>query len=104
MGYVVYLLRCADGSLYTGITTDPARRFSEHAGQRGRGAKYTAAHRPVRMEAAFCAPDRAAASRIERRIKRLSHAQKEQLLGDAPMLDGQRLIRAATDAEGREIP
>ena len=47
--YYVYMLRCGDGSLYTGITTDPVRRFAEHQGQGGRGAKYTAARRAVRM-------------------------------------------------------
>src|SRR5574344_579309 len=65
--YYVYLLRCGDGSLYAGITTDPARRFAEHAGRSGRGAKYTAAHRPIRFEALWRAEGRAAASRLEAR-------------------------------------
>jgi putative endonuclease len=77
--YFTYLLRCADGSLYAGITTDLARRFAEHAGAGGRGAKYTAARKPVRFEAAWESADRAAASRLESRLKRLSHADKERL-------------------------
>lgn len=76
-------MRCADESLYTGITTDLARRFAEHAGRKG--AKYTAARPPLRFEAAFEAPGRAEASRLEYRLKALSRAQKEGLiLGKAP--------------------
>ncbi len=83
--YYVYLLRCEGGSLYAGITTDLARRLAEHAGQGGRGARYTALRRPVRLEAAWEAEDRAAASRLEYRLKALSHARKEALLrGEVP--------------------
>jgi len=77
--YYVYLLRCRDGSLYTGITTDPARRFAQHEGRLPGGAKYTAAHPPARLEAVWSASGRAAASRLERRIKALSHGEKERL-------------------------
>ena len=55
MSWFVYLARCADGSLYTGVTTDPARR--ERAHNRGRGAAYTRSRRPVRLvhlEPAHC--------------------------------------------------
>lgn len=78
--YYVYLLRCGDGSLYTGITTDPERRLAEHQGQGGRGAKYTAARRAIRMEAVWTAADRSAASRLERCIKRLAKREKEALI------------------------
>lgn len=77
--YYTYLLRCADGSVYTGITTDLARRISEHFSART-GARYTAAHRPLKPEIAFESADRAAASRLEYRIKRLPKAQKEQII------------------------
>ena len=80
MTYYTYILRCADGSLYTGITTDPARRFAEHAGQSGRGAKYTALRRPLRFEAVWASEGRGAASRLEARIKALPRARKERLL------------------------
>lgn len=80
MAYYVYLLRCEDNSLYTGITTDLERRYSEHAGQGGRGAKYTASHRPVRFEAAWTAPGRAEASRLEYRVKGLTRREKESLI------------------------
>jgi putative endonuclease len=87
--YSVYLLRCGDGSLYAGITTDLARRLAEHAGRGGRGAKYTAARRPVRFEAAWQAADRSSASRLEWRLKQLSRPEKERLIaaGSLPGLD-----------------
>ncbi len=80
--YYTYLLRCEDHTLYAGITTDPARRFAQHCGKLAGGAKYTAVHRPVRMEAAWCSADRAAASRLEYQLKHLSKAKKELLIQD----------------------
>lgn len=77
--YFVYMLRCEDGSIYTGITTDPARRLAQHSGRRAGGAQYTALRRPVRFEAVWTAQGRAAASRAEYALKRLTHAQKELL-------------------------
>ena len=82
--YYVYLLRCADGSLYAGITTDLARRLREHRGIGGRGAKYTRAKGAAGYLAAWTAPDRAAACRLEYRLKQLSHEEKESLAGRAP--------------------
>ena len=79
--YYVYLLRCTGGSLYAGITTDLGRRYREHRGEGGRGAKYTQAHPPLGYAGAWSAPDRAAASRLEARLKRLGHGEKEALLG-----------------------
>lgn len=76
--YFVYLLRCADHSLYTGITTDYRRRLKEHQTQK-RGAKYTASHTPLRLECVWRTDSRSRASQLEYHIKRLSHAQKEQL-------------------------
>ena len=78
--YWIYLLRCADSSLYAGITTDPGRRLREHAGERPGGAKYTAAHPPVGFAALWQAEGRSAASRLEYRLKRLDHARKESLV------------------------
>ena len=81
MAYYTYILRCSDGSLYTGITTDPARRFREHAGgKRAAGAKYTAARQPLGYECAFRSADRSAASKLEARIKKLSRGEKLRLL------------------------
>ena len=76
--YYIYLLRCEDNSLYTGITTDLARRLNQH--QRGKGAKYTASHGAKGIECAFRAANRSLALRLEYRIKCLDKLQKESLL------------------------
>lgn len=82
--WFVYLLRCADGTLYAGITTDPERRLAEHNGGRA-AAKYTRARRPVTLAWCEAAADRAAASRREYAVRRLPRADKEQLVaGWAP--------------------
>ena len=77
--WTVYILRCRDGSLYTGITTDPERRLAEHNSDRG-ATRYTRARRPVQMIYTEPAEDRAAASRREAAIKRLSRAEKLRLI------------------------
>ena len=74
----VYLLRCADGSLYTGWTTDVERRVAAHAA--GRASRYTRARLPVALETALPMPDRGAALREEARIKRLSREAKLALI------------------------
>lgn len=71
----VYVLQCADGSLYTGITTDIERRVSEH-NEGAKGARYTRARRPVRLRESWMLPDRSTASRAEAAFKRLSRADK----------------------------
>ena len=79
----VYLLRCADSSLYCGWTTDPQRRESEH--NAGTGSRYTRARLPARMVAVWSAADRGAALRAEAQIKRLSRAEKRALVEGRPM-------------------
>jgi putative endonuclease len=74
----VYLLRCSDGSLYCGWTTDVERRVVQHAA--GKGGRYTASHRPVTLAAAFPMADATAARREEARIKRLRRPAKERLV------------------------
>ena len=81
--WVVYLLRCADGTLYTGITTDVARRVAEHNGDAGLGARYTRSRRPVELVYVEDAPNRAAAARREAAIKRLDRARKLALCASA---------------------
>lgn len=80
-GYWVYILRCADGSFYTGIARDLARRTAEHNGERGRGARYTAARRPVQVVYRSGFPDRSTAQQEEARIKGLSRIEKARLVG-----------------------
>ncbi len=78
--YYVYLLRCAGGSLYTGITTDLKRRCREHREGGKKGAKYTRANPPLGYAAAWISPDRAGASRLEAKLKKLGHAEKETII------------------------
>ena len=73
-GWKVYILRCSDGSLYTGITTDLARRVREH--NSGKGAKYTRSRRPVVPVYFEDHSNRSSASREEARIKKLSRNDK----------------------------
>jgi putative endonuclease len=77
--WYLYLLDCADGTTYTGITTDPPRRLQEH--NSGRGARYTAQRqrRPVRLLGIWRFPDRANATRAEVRLKRRSATGKRRL-------------------------
>ena len=79
MAWYVYMLRCGDGSLYTGSTTDVERRIREHQG--GTGARYTRSRPPVTLAYAEEAPDRSAAQRREAAIKKLPRAQKLKLIG-----------------------
>jgi len=84
--WYVYVLRCGDDSLYTGMTKDVARRVHEH--QSGRGARYTRAHLPVRLVAAWRFPNRSAASSAEVRFKRLARYRKLGFVrGRLPFLD-----------------
>jgi uncharacterized protein (TIGR02453 family) len=78
MPWHVYLARCRDGTLYTGITTDPVRREAAH--NAGRGASYTRSRRPVRLIHLEPAPDRGAALSREHAIKRMTRQMKEQLV------------------------
>lgn len=76
--YYVYVLRCGDGSLYTGYTTDLERRLAQHGA--GRGAKYTRARLPVALAGSWAVSERGEALRLERSIKRLKRRQKMGLL------------------------
>jgi putative endonuclease len=77
----VYLLRCNDGSLYTGWTIDLERRLACH--RAGTASRYTASRLPVELAHAIPMPDRSAARREEARVKRLSRADKLALLSAA---------------------
>ncbi len=79
--YRCYLLRCADGTLYAGVTTDIERRLEQH--NAGTGARYTAARRPVRLVWQEEHPDRSSAQRREAAIKRWSRRRKEVLVGSS---------------------
>ena len=79
--YSLYILSCADGTLYTGITTDVARRVAEHnAGSLG--ARYTSARRPVVLIYTQECGSRSSATKEELRVKSLTRAQKLALAGE----------------------
>jgi putative endonuclease len=75
----VYIVRCADGTYYTGWTADVARRVAAH--NAGRGGRYTRSRRPVALIYQEEAPDRRAALRREAAIKGYTREQKERLVG-----------------------
>ena len=77
MTWIVYMLECADTSLYAGITKNLDRRLAEHAA--GKGAKYTKGRGPFRLVYSETCQDRAEASRRETAIKLLDRAKKRQL-------------------------
>lgn len=78
MGHWVYMLRCHDDTLYTGYTTDPLRRLAVH--QSGKGAKYTRSRLPVELVYQEELADRSDALQREAAIKKLSRAEKLQLI------------------------
>jgi predicted GIY-YIG superfamily endonuclease len=79
--WCVYLLRCGDGTLYTGITNDLPRRLAAHA--RGRGARYTRGRGPLALVHSEPARTRSAALRREHELKRLRRGKKLALLDSA---------------------
>lgn len=81
MSYWVYILRCGDGTLYTGITDDVDRRLAVH--RSGKGAKYTRGRGPLEVVYREECPDRPAALRREYAVKQLTRAEKFELIGKA---------------------
>ena len=76
--YFVYMLRCGDGSLYTGITNDVKKRLAAH--NAGTASKYTRSHRPVVLAYLEQAEDKSSALRREAELKKLTKAEKEALV------------------------
>ena len=83
MGWTVYILRCGDGSLYTGCTNDLSRRLAAH--RKGKGAKYTRSRLPVALAYREETADKSAALRREAAIKRLSRREKLTLVEEKEM-------------------
>jgi putative endonuclease len=77
--YYLYILECADGTLYAGITTDLERRILEHNGEK-LGAKYTLARRPVKLVYSRKFKNRSSASKEEARIKKLKKTEKIEMI------------------------
>ena len=78
MAFYCYILECADGTFYTGWTTDPPRREKQH--NAGRGAKYTNTRRPVKMVYVEEQPDRSTAMKRELAIKAMKREKKRGLI------------------------
>lgn len=98
-GWFVYLLRCGDGSLYTGITTDVARRLAEHCGDHGgrRGAKALRGRQPLQIVFSEAVGDRSRAQRLEYRIKQMDKRAKEAIVSG-------RLALATLETDSTNIP
>ena len=80
MTYYVYMVRCRDGSHYTGIAAHLCRRMREHVEKRPQCARYTRAHPVTALDGLWRAEDRASASRLEYAIKQLRPQEKQRLL------------------------
>jgi len=78
MNWYVYMLECADGTLYTGITNDIEARIAKH--NSGKGAKYTRARLPVQLKTFWDYPDKVAAAKAEYAFKQLSKEEKLKLI------------------------
>ncbi len=74
--YYTYMLRCADNSIYTGMTNDLDKRINEHLSKDTNSAKYTKSHDAVKLEAAWKSKDKSLACKLEYQIKNLSKMQK----------------------------
>ena len=79
--YYTYMIRCADNSIYTGITTDLKRRMDEHFNKLDTAAKYTHSHTALKLEIAWLSENKSLASKLEYHIKHyLAKTEKEKLI------------------------
>lgn len=96
-GWFLYALRCADDTLYTGVTTDLARRLREH--NAGRGARYTSGRRPVHLIGAWPFANQSTAQRAEAQFRRLPRRQKLQHIARRARVSGSPFYRDETITE-----
>lgn len=78
--YYVYMLRCIDNTIYTGITVDVDRRMKEHFSKNEKCAKYTFTHSAKKLEAVWETDNKSLASKLEYAIKKLTKTKKEELI------------------------
>jgi len=97
--WYLYLIRCRDGSLYTGITTDVDRRLAEH--QSGKGSKYLRGRSPLILVFQKELGSKNLALAMENKVKKLTKKQKEELIRDKTLID--ELISAYLDKDRREV-
>ena len=100
----VYVVRCTDGTLYTGVATRLLARLREHNEDERRGARHTRGRRPVALHAACRCADRGAATRLERAVKRLPRARKDALPHAAGWLTAAEALAMAAAEEGAQVP
>ncbi len=93
--WYVYMIRCEDNSLYTGVATDVKKRYDEHVS--GVGAKYTRSHKPLKIEKYLEVSSRSEACVIESFIKKMSKKQKEFLLLNTKKLKEEIKIKKNID-------
>lgn len=98
--YYVYMLRCVDNSIYTGITTDITRRMKEHFSKDKVCAKYTKNHTAKSLEKVWQTKTRILASKLEYHIKRLSKVQKEELIKTENL---EKFLSSKIDVEEYEV-
>ena len=77
--YYTYMVRCADNSIYTGMTNNLEKRIDEHISKSKNGAKYTKSHNAIKLETAWKSKEKSLACKLEYQIKQLSKTQKENL-------------------------
>jgi putative endonuclease len=97
----VYIVRCRDGALYTGVATDISRRLAEHEQGAGKGAKYLRGRGPLRLVLDKTVGRRGLALRVEACIKRLPKARKEELIGQATLMG--RIVTQALRRAPRRV-
>lgn len=86
--WYLYLLLCADGSCYTGITIDPVRREQQHRSGKGAKALRGSHKQPVRIAWTYGCKDRSSASRLEAAVKKLSHSRKREIISSGSLPEG----------------
>ncbi|MCK5893315.1 MAG: GIY-YIG nuclease family protein [Endozoicomonadaceae bacterium] len=84
--WYIYIIRCAKGTLYTGITTDVERRFREHSSG-NKGARYLRGRAPLKLVFHSVLPSRVEALKLEAKIKKLTHPHKEALIAGKVVMD-----------------
>ena len=89
--YYIYILRCSDNSLYTGITTDFEKRLATHMNKEKAAAKYTKSRSVVSAEALWTCEDKSGALKLECYIKRLAKKKKEELIKNPELINNSTL-------------
>ncbi len=98
--WFLYLIRCKDGSLYTGITTDVKRRVEQHQGSDGKGSKYLRGRAPLELVLKKRIGDRSLALKIEKRVKKMPRVKKEMFAkGEITVKDIKEKMLFNTESE-----